>query len=63
MSGGVKGIRLPRATCPYCGRDIAASSDPDGTGRRLRRHQPCGVVWVGSAVEVRWPPRGDDTNG
>lgn len=55
---GVRGIRLPRAECPRCNRWIAASSDPDGSGRKLRSHQPCGSsVWVASGVEVRYPTR------
>jgi hypothetical protein len=59
---GVKGIRLPRVACPQCGRAIAASSDPDGAGRRLRQHRPCGSgVWVvGAEVLAALPEDGTD---
>lgn len=56
---GPKGFRSPRAACPKCERETAVSSEQTGGARRLRRHDPCGVVWIGRETPATVPILGE----
>lgn len=59
MMAGPKGFRSPRAACPRCERECAVSAEQTDGSRRLRRHDPCGVVSIGRDTEALVPILGE----